>query len=40
MITAIATFRLPRRLTVDEAKAIVQSTAQRYQSQPALIRKY
>ena len=40
MITAIATFRLPRRLTVDEAKAIFQSTAPRYQSQPGLIRKY
>ena len=40
MITAIATFRLPRRLTVDEAKAIFRSTAPRYQSQPGLIRKY
>jgi len=40
MITAIATFRLPRRLTVDEARAIFQSTAPRYQSQPGLIRKY
>ena len=40
MITAIATFRLPHRLTVDEAKAIFQSTAPRYQSQPGLIRKY
>ena len=39
MITAIATFRLPQRLTVDEAKAIFQSTAPRYQSQPGLIRK-
>ena len=40
MITAIATFRLPHRLTVDEAKAIFQSTAPRYQSQAGLIRKY
>jgi hypothetical protein len=40
MITAIATFRLPRRLTVDEAKGIFRSTAPRYQSQPGLIRKY
>lgn len=40
MITAIATFRLPRRLTVDEATSIFQSTAPRYQSQPGLIRKY
>ena len=40
MITAIATFRLPRRLTVDEAKAIFRSTAPRYQTQPGLIRKY
>ena len=40
MITAIATFRLPKSLTVDEARAIFQSTAPRYQSQPGLIRKY
>jgi hypothetical protein len=40
VITAIATFRLPSRLTVDQAKAIFQSTAPRYQSQPGLIRKY
>ena len=40
MITAIATFRLPSRLTVDEARSIFQSTAPRYQSQPGLIRKY
>ena len=40
MITAIATFRLPKRLTVDEARAIFQGTAPRYQSQPGLIRKY
>jgi hypothetical protein len=40
MITAIATFQLSRRLTVDEAKVIFQSTAPRYQSQPGLIRKY
>ena len=40
MITAIATFRLPKRLTIDEARAIFQGTAPRYQSQPGLIRKY
>jgi hypothetical protein len=40
MITAIATFRLPNRLTVVEAKSIFQSTAPRYQTQPGLIRKY
>lgn len=40
MITAIATFRLPKRLTVDEARAIFQGTAPRYQSLPGLIRKY
>lgn len=28
MITAVASFRLPRRLSVVEAKAIFQSTAQ------------
>jgi len=40
MITAIATFRLPNRLTVDEAKSIFRSTAPRYQAQPGLVRKY
>lgn len=40
MITAIATFRLPKPLTVEEAKAIFQGTAPRYLSQPGLIRKY
>lgn len=40
MITAIATFRLPKRLTVEEARAIFQSTAPRYQAQPGLVRKY
>jgi hypothetical protein len=40
MITVIATFRLPRCLTVEEATKIFESTAPRYQSQPGLIRKY
>lgn len=40
MITAIVTFRLPKRLTVAEASAIFQGTAPRYLSQPGLIRKY
>jgi hypothetical protein len=40
MITAIATFRLPKRLTVEEASTIFQGTAPRYQAQPGLVRKY
>jgi hypothetical protein len=40
MITAIATFRLPKALTLNEAKAIFQSTAPRYQTLPGLLRKY
>ena len=40
MITVLATFRLPKPMTVDEAKAIFQSTAPRYQAQQGLIRKY
>jgi hypothetical protein len=40
MITDLATFKLPRPLTVDEARAIFRSTAPRYQAQKGLIRKY
>ena len=40
MITAIATFRLPKAITLDEARAIFLSTAPKYQGVPGLIRKY
>jgi hypothetical protein len=37
MITAIATFRLPRRLTVDEAKALYRRGLRRRSMQPDVI---
>lgn len=40
MITTIVTFRLPKPMTVDEAKAVFQGTAPKYQALPGLIRKY
>ncbi len=40
MITAIATFRLPQRLTVEEARRIFESTAPKYRGVPGLVRKY
>jgi hypothetical protein len=40
MITVMATFKLPRPLTRDEARQIFLSTAPRYQAVPGLIRKY
>lgn len=40
MITTIATFKLPHPMTVEEARALFQSTAPRYQGQAGLIRKY
>mgnify|MGYP000908109707 CR=1 FL=1 len=40
MITVIATFQLPRPITRDEARAIFQSTAPKYQGLAGLIRKY
>ncbi|MBA3032197.1 MAG: YdhR family protein [Gammaproteobacteria bacterium] len=40
MITAMATFKLPKPLTLDEAKNIFLSTAPKYQGVAGLIRKY
>jgi Putative mono-oxygenase ydhR len=40
MITAIATFKLPKAISLREAKAIFESTAPRYRTQKGLIRKY
>lgn len=40
MITVIATFGLPQRLGVAEARRIFQSTAPRYRDMPGLVRKY
>lgn len=40
MITAMATFKLPKPLTLDEARKIFLSTAPKYQDVPGLIRKY
>ena len=40
MITAMATFRLPAPITPEQARAIFESTAPRYQSVAGLIRKY
>lgn len=40
MITAIATFQLPRPITLDEARNIFMSTAPKYLDVPGLIRKY
>lgn len=40
MITVIATFKLPKPLSLQEAKAIFQSTAPKYQDQQGLVRKY
>lgn len=40
MITAIATFRLPQPLTLDEARKIFLSTAPKYRGVAGLIRKY
>jgi Putative mono-oxygenase ydhR len=39
MITAITTFRLPKAITRDEARAIFLSTAPKYQGVPGLVRK-
>lgn len=39
MITAITTFRLPRPITRDEARALFLSTAPKYQGVPGLVRK-
>jgi hypothetical protein len=40
MITAMATFKLPKPLTLDEARKIFLSTAPKYQDVAGLIRKY
>ena len=40
MITTIVTFRLPQPMTVDQAKAVFQSTAPKYLGLAGLIRKY
>jgi hypothetical protein len=40
MITAIATFQLPKPITLDEARNIFMSTAPKYLDVPGLIRKY
>jgi hypothetical protein len=40
MITVIATYRLPKPLTRDEAQAIFNSTAPKYLDMPGLFRKY
>ena len=39
MITAITTFKLPKPITLEEARMIFQSTAPKYQGVPGLIRK-
>ena len=40
MITAIATFQLPKPITLDEAREIFMGTAPKYLDVPGLIRKY
>lgn len=40
MITAIATFQLPKPITRDQARNIFLSTATKYQAVAGLIRKY
>jgi Putative mono-oxygenase ydhR len=39
VITAITTFRLPKPITLDEARTIFLSTAPKYQGVPGLVRK-
>jgi len=39
MITAITTFRLPKPITLDEARKIFLSTAPKYRDVPGLVRK-
>jgi hypothetical protein len=39
MITAITNFRLPKPITLDEARKIFLSTAPKYQGMPGLFRK-
>jgi hypothetical protein len=40
MITTIATFQLPKPITLDQAREIFLSTAPKYQGVTGLIRKY
>lgn len=40
MIVAIVTFKLPKRMTVQEAAAVFSSTAPRYLGKPGLVRKH
>ncbi len=40
MITAIATFQLPKPITLDDARKIFLSTAPKYQGVTGLVRKY
>jgi hypothetical protein len=40
MITAMATFKLPKPMTLDEARKIFLSTAPKYQGVAGLLRKY
>lgn len=40
MITVIATFKLPKPMSLGEAAAIFQSTAPKYQGLNGLVRKY
>ena len=40
MITAIVRFRLPKGMTLEDAKSIHQKSTPNYQGAPGLIRKY
>jgi len=40
MITVIVEFKLPEKITREQARATFLSTAPRYQSMPGLLRKY
>jgi hypothetical protein len=40
MITVIVEFKLPQRLTREQAKEMFQSTAPKYKGMPGLLRKY
>ena len=40
MIVAIVTFKLPKRLSVQEASAVFQSTAPKYLGKSGLVRKH
>ena len=40
MITAIVEFQVPHPLSLEEASATFQSTAQKYLNMPGLVRKY